>query len=51
MENVVQMSNVEDDNNHGEINANHRKYNADDDDISEFYTNVNSDNSEEHSKT
>ena len=45
------MSNIEDDNNQGEINVNHRKYNADDDDISEFHTNVNSDNSEGRSKT
>ena len=45
------MSNVEDDNNQGEMNTNHRKYNADDDDISEFHTNVNSDNSEGRSKT
>ena len=40
------MSNVEDDNNQGKINDKHRKYNADDDDISQFHTNVNSDNSE-----
>ena len=46
-----QMSNVEDDNNQGEINTNNRKYNPDDDDISEIHNNVNSDNSEEHSKT
>ena len=45
------MSNIEDDNDQGEINFNHRKYNADDDDISEFHTNVNSDNSEDRSKT
>ena len=45
------ISNVKDDNNQGEINTNHRKYNADDDDISEFHNNVTSDNSEEHSKT
>ena len=45
------MSNIEDDNNQGEINTNHRKYNADDDDISEFHNNVNSDNPEERSKT
>ena len=47
----TQMSNVEDDKNQGIINTNHRKYNADDDDISEFHTNVNSDNSEGRSKT
>ena len=41
------MSNIEDDNNQGEINVNHRKYNADDDDISEFNNNVNSDNSKD----
>ena len=46
-----QISNIEDDNNQGEINTNHRKYNADDDDISEFHNNVNSDNLEERSKT
>ena len=45
------MSNVEDDNNQGEINVNHRNDNADDDDTSEFHTNVNSDNSEERSNT
>ena len=45
------MSNVEDDNNQGEINNNHRNYNADDDDKSEFHTKVNSDNSEGRSKT
>ena len=33
------MSNVEDDNNQGEINTKHRNYNADNDDVSEFYTN------------
>ena len=43
----AQISNVEDDDNHGEINVNHRKYNDDDDDISEFNTNVNSDNSKD----
>ena len=42
----TQMSNVEDDNNQGKINGKHRKYNVDDDDIWEFHTNVNSDNSE-----
>ena len=47
----AQISNVEDDDNHGEINVNHRKYNDDDDDISEFNTNVNSDNSEDRSNT
>ena len=41
------MSNIEDDNNQGEINVNHRKYNADDDDISEFNNNDNSDNSKD----
>ena len=45
------MSNIEDDNNQGKINTNHRKNNADDDDISEFHTNVNSDNAEGRSKT
>ena len=40
-----QMSKVEDDNNQGEINTNNRKYNPDDDNISEFNNNVNSDNS------
>ena len=45
------MSNVEDDNNQGETNINHRNYNADNDDISEFHTNVNNDNSEGRSKT
>ena len=45
------MSNVENDNHQGEINTNHRHYNADDDDISEFHTNVNSDNSEGLSKS
>ena len=45
------ISNVEDDNNQGERNTNNRKYNTDDDDISEFHNNVNSDNSEEHSET
>ena len=45
------MSNTEDDNNQGKINTNHRKNNADDDDISEFHTNVNSDNAEGCSKT
>ena len=47
----TQRSNVEDNNKQGEINTNHRKYNADDDDISEFHNNDNSDNSEELSKT
>ena len=42
---------VEDYNNLGEINTNHRKYNADGDDISEFHNNVTRDNSEEYSKT
>ena len=45
------MSNVEDDNNQGEINNNHRNYNADDDDKSEFHTKGNSDNSGGRSKT
>ena len=45
------MPNIEDDNNQGEINTNHRKNNAYDDDISEFHTNVNSDNAEGRSKT
>ena len=46
------ISNVEDDNNQGEINTNHRKYNADDDDdISELHNNVTSDNSDEYFKT
>ena len=45
------MSNVEDDNNQGEINTNHLKYNTDDDDISELHTTINSDNSEGRSKT
>ena len=40
-----QVSNVENDNNQGEINTNNRKYNPDDDNISEFNNNVNSDNS------
>ena len=40
----TQISTAEDDNNQGEINVNHRKHNADDDDISEFNINVNSDN-------
>ena len=47
----TQVSNVKYDNNQGEIITNNRKYNADDDDISEFHNNVNSDNSEECSKT
>ena len=45
-----QVSNVEDDNNQGELNINNRKYNTADDDILEFHNNVNCDNSEEHSK-
>ena len=45
----TEMSNVEDDNNQGEINVNHRKYNVDDDDILEFNTNVNSDISKDRS--
>ena len=46
------ISNVEDGNNQGEINTNYRKYNGDDDDdISKFHNYVNSDNSEERSKT
>ena len=45
------ISNVEDDNNQGEINTNHLKYNAYDDDISEFHNNVNSVNSENRFKT
>ena len=47
----TQMPIVEDDNNQGEINVNHRKYNADDDDISDFNTHLNSDNSEDNSNT
>ena len=46
----TQMSNVADNNNQGEINVNHRKYNAEDD-ISEFNTSINSDNSEDRSNT
>ena len=45
------ISNVEDDNNQGEINTNHLKYNAYDYDISEFHNNVNSVNSDNRSKT
>ena len=45
------MSIVEDDNNQREINVNHRNYNADDDDISDFNTHLNSDNSEDRSNT
>ena len=44
------MSNVEDNNNQGELNINYRKYNTADDDILEIHNNVNCDNSEEHSK-
>ena len=47
----TQMPIVEDDNNQGEINVNHRKYNADDDDISDFNTHLNSYNSEDRSNT
>ena len=46
----TQRSNIEDDNNQGEINTKHRKYNADDDDILELHNNVNSDNSEDRSR-
>ena len=42
--------NVADNNNQGEINVNHRKYNADDD-ISEFNTSINSDKLEDRSNT
>ena len=45
----TQMSNIEDDNNQRENNVNHRKYNADDDGISDFNTNLSSDNSEDRS--
>ena len=47
----TEMSIVEDNINQGKININHRKYNADDDDISDFNTHLNSDNSEDRSKT
>ena len=42
---------IKEHNNIEEINNNSRIYNADGDDISEFHNNVNSDNSEERSKT
>ena len=38
----TKMLNVEDNINEGDINVNHRKYDAGDDDISEFNTNINS---------
>ena len=42
------MLNIENDINEGDINVNQRKYDAGDDNISEFNTNINSDNSEDH---
>ena len=45
------MSNIEDNNNQGERNTNYRKYNPDDNDILEFHTNFNNNNSEGRSKT
>ena len=45
----TEMSNVEDNNNQGEINNNYRTYITDDDDISEFNIKNNSDNSEDRS--
>ena len=41
--------NVEDDINEGDINVNHRKYDAGNDNMSVFNTNTNSDNSDDHS--
>ena len=43
------MLNVEDGINEGDLNINHRKYDAGDGNISEFKTDINSDNSEDHS--
>ena len=43
------MLNNEDDISEGHINVNHRKYDAGDDNMSEFNTNISSDNSEYHS--
>ena len=43
------MLNVEDGINEGDVNVNHRKYDAGNDNMSVFNTNTNSDNSDDHS--